>query len=72
MKTAMSGLLFVVFTAAAAAMGGQGGQVTVPVPEDVSAPPATAEKTPSGLASRVLKNGTGTKHPTSTSSVTVH
>jgi len=42
------------------------------VPEDVAAPPANATVTASGLAYRVLKAGTGTTHPTATSSVTVH
>ncbi|MEN8165268.1 MAG: FKBP-type peptidyl-prolyl cis-trans isomerase, partial [Acidobacteriota bacterium] len=41
-------------------------------PSDVSAPPANAEKTKSGLASRVLKHGEGTDHPKVTSTVTVH
>jgi FKBP-type peptidyl-prolyl cis-trans isomerase len=41
-------------------------------PADVAAPPAGAEKTKSGLASKVLKAGTGTVHPKATSSVTVH
>ena len=36
------------------------------------AAPADAVKTPSGLASKVLKAGTGTIHPTATSTVTVH
>ena len=70
MKTAISGVLFVVLTAAAGASGGQG--ASVPVPDDVKAPPADAQKTPSGLASKVVKKGTGAVHPTSTSSVTVH
>ena len=43
-----------------------------PVPEDVKAAPASAKKTASGLAYRVLKPGTGTEHPTATSSVSVH
>ena len=42
------------------------------VPEDVAAVPATAEKTASGLASRVLKKGTGTDHPKATDTVKVH
>ena len=42
------------------------------VPEDVAAPPEDAEKTASGLASKVLRKGTGTTHPTETSVVTVH
>jgi FKBP-type peptidyl-prolyl cis-trans isomerase len=41
-------------------------------PEDVKAAPATAKKTPSGLAYRVLKAGTGKIHPTATNRVTVH
>jgi peptidylprolyl isomerase len=41
-------------------------------PPDVAAPPATAKKTASGLAYRVLKKGTGKDHPTATSKVRVH
>ena len=41
------------------------------VPADVAAPPADAIKTKSGLASKVLKPGTGTTHPKSSSTVTV-
>ena len=44
----------------------------LPPPSDVKAPPADAKKTPSGLAYKVIKPGTGTRHPTATSSVTVH
>jgi FKBP-type peptidyl-prolyl cis-trans isomerase len=44
----------------------------IPAPPDVAAPPADAEKTPSGIASKVLTPGTGTAHPTATSTVTVH
>jgi peptidylprolyl isomerase len=43
-----------------------------PVPPDVSGPPANAEKTASGLASRVLEKGTGTKRPTADSVVKVN
>ena len=42
------------------------------VPEDVKAAPATAKKTASGLAYRVLTPGTGTTHPTATSNVVVN
>jgi FKBP-type peptidyl-prolyl cis-trans isomerase len=45
---------------------------SLPAPDDVAAAPADAEKTASGLASRVLVEGTGTEHPTATSNVTVH
>ena len=38
----------------------------------VAAPPANAQRTESGLASRVLRPGTGTEHPTATSRVRVH
>ncbi len=41
-------------------------------PVDVAAPPAYAEQTSSGLASYVLRAGTGTTHPTETTAVTVH
>ncbi len=41
-------------------------------PEDVKAPPATAKRTGSGLAYRVLKKGTGKAHPKATDRVTVH
>jgi FKBP-type peptidyl-prolyl cis-trans isomerase len=43
-----------------------------PVPEDVKAAPASAKKTASGLAYRVLTPGTGTTHPAVTSNVIVH
>ncbi len=41
-------------------------------PPDVKAVPTDAKKTPSGLAYKVVKAGTGAKHPTSRSQVTVH
>ncbi len=41
-------------------------------PADVAAPPADAERTESGLASKVLEPGTGTEHPTAQSRVQVH
>ena len=41
-------------------------------PSDVAAPPADALKTASGLASKVLTQGTGTLHPASEDTVTVH
>jgi len=42
------------------------------VPSDVAAAPADAEKTASGLASKVIKKGTGTKKPKATDTVEVH
>src|SRR5687768_12853022 len=44
----------------------------IPAPADVAAPPADAEKTSSGLASKVLQKGTGTTRPTAEDYVTVH
>ena len=41
-------------------------------PADVAAPPADAEVTKSGLASKVLRPGTGEGHPKRSSTVTVH
>jgi FKBP-type peptidyl-prolyl cis-trans isomerase len=43
-----------------------------PTPSDVAEVPADAEKTASGLASKVLAKGTGDVHPKATDSVTVH
>lgn len=41
-------------------------------PSDVAAPPSDAEKTASGLASKVLEKGSGTVHPKATDTVRVH
>jgi peptidylprolyl isomerase len=41
-------------------------------PKDVAKIPKNATKTKSGLASRVLQKGTGTEHPTATSTVSVN
>jgi len=53
---------------AGAALAGDG----LAAPPDVKAPPADAQKTASGLASKILKPGTGKAHPTATDKVTVH
>jgi FKBP-type peptidyl-prolyl cis-trans isomerase len=44
----------------------------IPAPPDVAAPPADAQTTASGLASKVLSPGTGTEHPVPTDMVKVH
>jgi FKBP-type peptidyl-prolyl cis-trans isomerase len=41
-------------------------------PSDVKAPPSDAKKTASGLAYKVLNQGTGGRHPKSSDQVTVH
>jgi peptidylprolyl isomerase len=46
--------------------------MSIEAPPDVAAAPADAAVTPSGLASRQLRAGTGTTHPTATDRVTVH
>ena len=45
---------------------------SVTAPADVKAAPADAKKTPSGLAYKVIKPGSGGRHPTAASNVTVH
>jgi FKBP-type peptidyl-prolyl cis-trans isomerase len=47
-------------------------QDALAAPADVAAPPADATKTPSGLAYRVLRPGTGTQHPTASDTVRVN
>jgi peptidylprolyl isomerase len=44
----------------------------LPPPSDVAAPPADADKTVSGVSSKVLKPGDGVSHPGKTDLVTVH
>ena len=44
----------------------------IPAPPDVAAPPADAAKTPTGLASKVIKPGSGKKHPAAADTVRVH
>jgi FKBP-type peptidyl-prolyl cis-trans isomerase len=43
-----------------------------PAPTDVAAAPDDAEKTQSGLASKVISRGSGEEHPKATDNVTVH
>lgn len=44
----------------------------LPAPADVAAPPADAEKTASGLVSKMIKPGSGTSKPTADDTVEVH
>ncbi len=44
----------------------------IPAPPDVAAPPADAEATKTGLKSKVIKKGTGDKHPQPQDKVSVH
>jgi len=43
-----------------------------PTPDDLTAPPADAVKTPSGLVYKILKNGTGNVHPSMNDRVLLH
>ncbi len=43
----------------------------IPAPPDVAAPPPDAIRTPTGLVSKVLTPGTGTRHPRPNSQVVV-
>ena len=62
-----------VFSLVSPAMAQPPEQVSVAVPPpDVSGPPADAETTRSGLASRVLVAGTGAERPAAADLVTVH
>lgn len=55
-----------------ASTGGATTPAALVAPPDVAAPPADAARTASGLASKVVKAGTGTIHPTAASTVKVH
>jgi peptidylprolyl isomerase len=68
MKTASICLAIALLSGAAHAAAGE----AIPAPEDVAAPPADAELTSSGLASKVLNPGTGGEHPGPTDVVEVH
>jgi FKBP-type peptidyl-prolyl cis-trans isomerase len=56
----------------AAALAATQSAKPVAAPSDLKAPPSTAAKTKSGLASRVLTPGTGTTHPAGDDLVTLH
>jgi len=47
-------------------------QESIPAPKDVAAPPADAQVTASGLASKVIVPGEGNEHPSAFDKVTVH
>ncbi len=64
-------LVAVLVLSVAPAAQAQGGE-PIPAPPDVAAPPADAEVTASGLASKVLEPGTGTEHPAADDLVKVH
>lgn len=67
MMTKPIALAFVFIAALASAQSTK----IIPTPADVAEAPADAEKTSSGLASKVIKAGTGKTHPARTDRVTV-
>jgi peptidylprolyl isomerase len=69
MRTLLRSLGVILLSAAAAAQTAT--LKVIPPPPDVAAPPADAEKTASGLASKVLAPGTGGDHPAKEDMVTV-
>jgi peptidylprolyl isomerase len=50
----------------------EGAPIRTEAPPDVAGPPENATRRPSGLASVVLRRGTGAGHPNAASRVTVH
>jgi FKBP-type peptidyl-prolyl cis-trans isomerase len=67
MMTKTLAIAFLFFAALALAQNSK----TIPAPADVAAAPDDAEKTASGLASKVIEPGTGKTHPSRTDRVTV-
>src|SRR6266481_9606011 len=59
-------------TLAVSTLSAQTPPATVPAPPDVAAPPADAAKTASGLATKVIKKGTGADKPLKEDLVTIH
>src|SRR6185295_3593919 len=51
---------------------GASAHTPIPAPPDVAAPPADATKTASGLATKVIKPGTGKEHPAKDDLVMIH
>ncbi len=80
LRCAPAGLTVVllILTAAACSPAGEpagrasGAAPSIPAPADVAAAPSDASVTPTGLASKVIAPGRGTRHPRANSRVTVH
>lgn len=67
-----SGLVLILILAVGTRHLGAQQRAPLPPPSDVAAAPADAQKTASGLASKVLAPGSGGTHPSAHSLVTVH
>jgi peptidylprolyl isomerase len=68
LKAQMVGLAVLALTVNACS----GEKASVAAPADVAAPPAGSLKTTSGLSTKVLQPGAGTRHPRRTDRVRVH
>jgi len=71
-RSFVSTLMLFAMAGAAALMAHQQPPAAIPAPPDVAKAPDDAQKTASGIASKVLTPGKGTAHPSGTSNVTVH
>ena len=72
----LSSILIAVALAACVGCSGAGNDSAsslppIPAPPDVAAAPADAQRTGDNLASKILKAGTGSRHPRANSTVTV-
>src|SRR4029453_10122576 len=65
-------VIFCVLLAACSSASDTPALPAIPAPPDVASVPADAARTASNLAYKVLKPGTGTRHPRPNSEVTVH
>jgi FKBP-type peptidyl-prolyl cis-trans isomerase len=65
-------MMLLFFAMGSLAVPAMGSGEAIPAPDDVAAPPADAETTESGLASKVLKAGSGDAHPGPFDKVEVH
>jgi FKBP-type peptidyl-prolyl cis-trans isomerase len=73
-RSACCAMSCILLMAALSACGSNenGKETTIPPPPDVAAPPPGSLKTTSGLSTKVLQPGAGTRHPRPTDRVRVH
>src|SRR5690349_5119918 len=70
--SASASIVLVLIALLAACSSSSSGTKSLPAPPDVAGPPKDASLTTSGLASRVLRPGSGSRHPGTHDRVTVH
>jgi FKBP-type peptidyl-prolyl cis-trans isomerase len=69
---AVAMLSWCVIASGACSPGSTETRASIPAPDDVAAPPPGSLKTSSGLSTKVLSPGSGTRHPRPTDRATVH